>query len=116
MPKSLTISRLGGVEIMLIFEGEKSRISARSAVALRYVIRAQQESYRTRSAFKIKQMDNEFQRHFASWSQLLAFQSCHFLTVLYEPCSDYQIEAPTSAESVILSVAKATVSPPPYSS
>ena len=54
-----------------------------------------------------------FQRHFASWSQLLAFQSCHFLTLLYELCSDYQIEAPTSAESVILSVSKATVSPPP---
>ena len=53
------------------------------------------------------------QRHFASWSQLLAFQSCHFLTLLYELCSDYQIEAPTSAESVILSVSKATVSPPP---
>ncbi len=42
-------------------------------------------------------------------------QKRDFLTLLYEPCSDYQIEAPISAESVILSVSKATVSPPPKS-
>ena len=58
----------------------------------------------------------QFQSQLASWSQLLVLQKRDFLTLLYELCSDYQIEAPTSAESVILSVSKATVSPPPNGS
>ena len=60
-----------------------------------------------------KKNTDEFQSQLASWSQLLVLQKRDFLTLLYELCSDYQIEAPISAESVILSVSKATVSPPP---